>query len=60
MTIYEQHMAHAATVRPAVPCNSNTTAIGGGCFNCLFDPNEAAVVPVAQELELEHSREVTS
>lgn len=31
------HQEHAAQVKPAVPCNANHVAIGGGCYNCLYD-----------------------
>jgi hypothetical protein len=38
MTEHEQHMQHAKRVGVAVPCAAQHVALGGGCFNCLWEP----------------------
>lgn len=34
----ETHIEHAKKVKPARPCTANDAKIGGGCFNCGYEP----------------------
>jgi hypothetical protein len=36
-TPYKRHMRQQAKAKPSVPCSSHHVAIGGGCFNCLWN-----------------------
>lgn len=48
-------MTHADQIKktkPARPCTAHDAAIGGGCFNCLYDPEHIADAAQPQPVTL--------
>jgi hypothetical protein len=42
------HFEHIAKVRPARPCTAHDSAIGGGCYNCLWEGEKTPPKPTAR------------